>query len=151
VRKGRRRELERFPGFHPEVQRPIPDPCGRASLEQSTVDWSAQSDAGHAAWLRHCRELLAIRKQEIAPRLDKALATPADFETAENLLEVHWVFGDGARLTLVALPAAAARRGAVAVEGRPLWMSDETVLRDGVLRDLPPWFVGWFLAEVPGA
>ncbi|MFI5016917.1 MAG: DUF3459 domain-containing protein, partial [Dongiales bacterium] len=149
VRKGRRRELKRFPGFHPEEQRPIPDPCGQVSLEQSAIDWSAQSGARHAAWLRHCRELIAIRAQEIMPRLGKPLAAPAVFETAETLLTVRWVFGDGACLTLVALPAAAARAGSIEVEGRPIWMSDVAILNDGTLGDLPPWFVGWFLAEVP--
>jgi len=148
VRKGRRRELERFPGFHPEGQRPIPDPCARASLEQSAIDWSAQSCALHADWLRHCRELIAIRTREITPRLGKPLAAPAVFEAAENLLTVRWAFGDGARLTLVALPAGAPRTGPVEVEGRPLWMSHGAILNDGLLSDLPPWFVGWFLAEV---
>ena len=28
-------------------------------------------------------------------------------------------------------------------------MSDGAILKDGALGDLPPWFVGWFLAEVP--
>ena len=73
----------------------------------------------------------------------------ASFETAEDLLTVRWVFGHGARLTLVALPAAAARAGSVEVAGRPIWMSDGTVLKDGALGDLPPWFVGWFLSEAP--
>jgi maltooligosyltrehalose trehalohydrolase len=149
VRKGRRRELQRFPGFHPEAERPIPDPCARASLEQSAIDWSTQSGARHAAWLRHCRELLAIRAQEIIPRLGKPLAARPSFETAGDLLRVRWVFGHGARLTLVALPAAAARAGSIEVAGRPIWMSDRTVLKDGALGDLPPWFVGWFLSEAP--
>ena len=50
-------------------------------------------------------------------------------------------------LSLVALPAAAARPGPVEVAGRPIWMSDGVVLKDGALGDLPPWFVGWFLSE----
>jgi len=148
VRKGRRRELERFPGFHPEEERPTPDPCARASLEQSAIDWSMQSDALHAAWLRHCRELLAIRAREIMPRLDKPMGAPAFFRLEPgDLLTVQWEFGDGDRLTVLALPSATPRSGAITVAGRPIWMSEGAVLENGALRDLPPWFTGWFLAE----
>jgi hypothetical protein len=52
-------------------------------------------------------------------------------------------------LNLVALPVAAPRPGSVEVEVRPIWMSDGAILNDGTLGDLPPWFVGWFLAEAP--
>ena len=109
VRKGRRREFERFPGFHPEEQRPIPDPCGRVSLEQSAIDWSAQSGARHAAWLRHCRELIAIRAQEIMPRLGKPLAAPPVFETAGICSTVRWGLR---RWRLLDFGGAARRRGA---------------------------------------
>jgi Uncharacterized protein conserved in bacteria (DUF2252) len=52
-------------------------------------------------------------------------------------------------LGLVALPTGAAGPGSVDVPGRPIWMGDGVVLKDGALGDLPPWFVGWFLAEAP--
>lgn len=149
VRKGRRRELDRFPGFHGDAAQPIPDPCARDSLDRSVVDWSKQADPVHATWLSHCRELLTLRAQEIVPRLGHPLAKPAAYSVEGDLLRVEWIFGGGDRLTLVALPAPTRRPGSLAVEGRPLWTSTQTVLDDGRLGDLPPWFVGWFLAERP--
>jgi maltooligosyltrehalose trehalohydrolase len=147
VRKGRRRELERFPGFHGNAAQPILDPCAKESRDWSAIDWSKQAETAHAKWLSHCRELLALRAQEIVPRLGRPLARPATYRAEGDLLTVNWVFGCGDRLTLLALPAATGRAGSLAVEGRPLWTSTQTLLDDGRLEDLPPWFVGWFLAE----
>ena len=63
---------------------PIPAPGLPRAIRHRLVDAVRRR---HAAWLRHCRELLAIRAREIMPRLGKPLAR-ASFETAEDLLTV---------------------------------------------------------------
>ena len=145
VRRGRRRELQRFPGFRGAADQPMPDPCAKETLDRSMIDWSKQADPYHAGWLEHCRNLLAVRAQEIVPRLGRPPAAPASFEVEGDLLRVEWTFGGGDRLTLLALLADAGRRDPCAVEGRPIWTSRQVVLYDGALGELPPWFVGWFL------
>lgn len=149
VRKGRQRELDRFPGFHGSGDRPIPDPCAKESRDRSVVDWSKQAEPAHARWLSHCRELLTLRAHEVVPRLGRPLAKPATYLVEGDLLTVEWAFGGGDRLTLLTLPAATWHAGGVKVAGRPLWTSTQVVLDDDRLGDLPPWFVGWFLAERP--
>jgi malto-oligosyltrehalose trehalohydrolase len=146
VRQGRRRELARFPGFVARAaEEPIPDPCARETRERSIIDWSKQTEPVHAAWLAHCRTLLALRSREIEPRLAREMTAPASYLVEGSLLRVAWRLG-GDRLTLMAQLAATARRGAVEAPGRLLWANADVVPKEGALDELPAWFVGWYVA-----
>jgi maltooligosyltrehalose trehalohydrolase len=65
------------------------------------LDWGKLDEAAGKRRLALVRELLAIRRREIVPRL--AGATFGDAQTAANgLLTAHWRMGDGATLQLSA-------------------------------------------------
>ena len=149
VRKGRRRELARFPGFRDDAGANLPDPIGEESLRRSAIDWARQSEPLHADWLRQCRILLALRAAEIAPHLADPPRAPAFFrDQRDGPLSVLWDLDSGARLTLIChlapTPLAAPK---VRVGGRPIWTSARVTICDGELSELAPWFVGFFISE----
>jgi hypothetical protein len=97
--------------------------------------------------LDHYRSLLELRRTEIAPRLGHVPQEGGTATATENgLLIAHWTLGDGAKLHLVAqLSAAAGQEPAFDIAGRLIWATSPTAARRKPLRDLPPWFVGFFL------
>ncbi len=94
------------------------------------------------------RDLIALRKAEIVPRLK---GTPGRSGTAEVLeggvLTASWTLGDDSRLTLVAnMSAEATAKPPAMPDGRLLYATagpDSEHLE----QDLPPWTVAWFIAE----
>jgi malto-oligosyltrehalose trehalohydrolase len=148
VRKGRKRELARLPGFRGGTE-PSPDPASKNAHSRSVIDWTRQSEPPHVARLEHYRQLLALRAREIAPRLVAPPKAPAEYRVwPGGNLTVAWKLGSDELLTLVCRPHATPAAGPpLRFEGRPLWVSGEASLRDGRIASLPAWFVGWFLAE----
>jgi malto-oligosyltrehalose trehalohydrolase len=135
VRKGRREE---YAWAYAKYGEEVPDPLAPSTFESAVLDWESLNQ--DTAKKRHAlvRELLAIRRLEIIPRLagagfGKALA-------ADNgLLAATWRMGDGATLQLEAnLSNAAVVRKACEASGRKIWGS-----KTGGL--IPPWSVVWHL------
>lgn len=151
VRDGRRREFASFPQFSdPEERLRIPDPTVEATFRQSALDWDNRKAGSHALALSFHRELLALRKAEIVPRLK---GTPGHAGTAEVLdsgvLRASWTLGDGSRLTLVAnMSDDPAAKPPAMPDGRLLYATAGADSRH-LDRDLPPWTVEWFIAEGP--
>jgi len=146
VREGRRREFRKFPEFADEAARAaIPDPNAPSTFEASRLDWSVLEQQDHAAWLSHCRELLAIRKAAIAPRLAGMAGHSGEAETFERTgVRSGWTLGDGSHLSLVANLGPDPVRPGTAPEGETLFVfpGDMTSpLEDA----LPPWSVVWRL------
>jgi maltooligosyltrehalose trehalohydrolase len=96
VSRGRREEFKRFARFADEAARArIPDPNDPATFERSRLVWDERSRPPHSAWLGHVRELLALRRRHLVPRLARpTLGGRAEVEA--DLLQVEWVLGDGA-------------------------------------------------------
>lgn len=144
VRDGRRREFASFTRFaDPSAQEAIPDPGAQATFLASKVPWGDLARDEHAAWLRHYKELLALRARWIAPRLRDRPAS-ASFEIVEGTgLAVDWTLGDRATLHLrgnfgdraITLPRAA---------GEMLFAVGDTAQGGG----LAPWSGAWTL-EAP--
>jgi malto-oligosyltrehalose trehalohydrolase len=104
VREGRRREFAHFPEFRDEAARQrIPDPTFLSSFEMSCLDWAELRRKDHARWLARCRRLLAIRQNEIVPRLRDMAGFAGSYRVlgAKGVV-VEWRLGDGSRLRLVA-------------------------------------------------
>ena len=98
VRAGRRRE---FAGAYAKYGDEIPDPLAQSTFRSAIPDWAARdSIAGHDR-LKLVRELLAIRRLEIAPRLAGARFGGASVQD-DGLLRADWRMGDGATLRLLA-------------------------------------------------
>jgi maltooligosyltrehalose trehalohydrolase len=133
VRKGRRSE---YAWAYAKYGDEIPDPLAKSTFQSAVLDWESRNEAPGKQRLALVRDLLAIRRREIAPRL--AGASFGDADAADNgLLTAHWRMGDGAMLQLVAnLSNSEIARKASAASGTPIW-GDEA-------RDLmPPWSVFW--------
>ena len=145
VRDGRRREFAKFPAFaDPSVRDRIPDPNDAATFQRSKLDWSEVEREGHADHLSYCRELLAVRRSELMPRLDGAGVKNARYDTTEGLLRVSWQLAENAVLTLLANLRADTSAPVAVPRGRVLHSTHPPVA-DNAAR--PGWFAAWYLAD----
>jgi maltooligosyltrehalose trehalohydrolase len=100
VREGRRKEFAHFAAFQDEAARErIPDPNDPATFERSRPDFAEAGRPPHDAILAHHKGLLAIRRAEIIPRLQGAMAQGAE-AVGEAAVLARWRMGDGAVLTI---------------------------------------------------
>jgi malto-oligosyltrehalose trehalohydrolase len=104
VRRGRRAEFTRFSGFVEAASpEPLPDPNDGATFARSKLDWLELDRADHAAWHDYHRNLLALRRREIAPLLPYLSGHSGQARVlADTAFEVAWSGDRGERLTLVA-------------------------------------------------
>lgn len=147
VRDGRRGEFARFERFSdPAVRERIPDPNDIATFNSSRLDWSSLTQPDHDAWLTHYRRLLAIRREELAPRLQGMPGGQAAWQrSGDNVLSVSWRLGDGSDLTLVANLSGVAARGVQRPAGRVIYHSEALAPDRLEHGEFPPWSVAWLL------
>ncbi|HXV10336.1 MAG TPA: malto-oligosyltrehalose trehalohydrolase [Burkholderiales bacterium] len=102
VTAGRRREFSRFARFSdPAAQAAIPDPNAPDTFARSGLDWTCTGREPHARWLKLYRELLALRREKIAPRLRGMGGNAGRFDVlSEGALTASWHLGNGSRLSL---------------------------------------------------
>jgi maltooligosyltrehalose trehalohydrolase len=94
VVEGRRREFAQFPQFaDPEVRDRIPDPCDESTMQRCRLDWAASEEPAQRAVRDQHRELLTLRKNELAPRLASLQTGTHDAQLSGNVLSVQWRFG----------------------------------------------------------
>jgi maltooligosyltrehalose trehalohydrolase len=99
VREGRRKEFASFERFRdPRVRETIPDPLAPETFEASRLQWEEISQEEHAQWLELYRELLSVRRREIAPRTAKPQREASYTVFGDTGIAVDWTFADGARL-----------------------------------------------------
>ncbi|WP_157270377.1 malto-oligosyltrehalose trehalohydrolase [Azohydromonas aeria] len=102
VSKGRREEFGRFEAFKDEsVRATIPDPNAEATYTVCRPDWGQREEQPHARRLALIRQLLALRRQWIVPRLG-GMASGGKHRVEDGLLQVVWHLGKGATLRLAA-------------------------------------------------
>jgi maltooligosyltrehalose trehalohydrolase len=100
VTRGRREEFGRFAAFaDPAVRARIPDPNAPTTFQASKLDWAEREASPHRERLALVRELLALRRQQIVPRLAGA-RTGGRFEIANGVVCVAWPLAAGATLHL---------------------------------------------------
>ena len=146
VREGRRREFKKFPAFASEEARAhIPDPNAETTFQASRLDRSKLDDPDHRAWLDHVSGLLALRREQIVPRLAGIRGHAGEGSAENRVLDVKWRLGDGSRLSLIAnlnsqdVPAPGVRPPGGVLFAQP------AALALGTLDRLPPWSVLWTL------
>jgi maltooligosyltrehalose trehalohydrolase len=95
VAAGRRREFQRFAAFTDEaaVAR-IPDPNAAATFEASKLRWAERAQSPHRERLALVRELLALRRQRLAPHLS-GLRHGGRYRIESTALHLAWDLGDG--------------------------------------------------------
>lgn len=142
VRDGRQREFAHFPQFQGKNAAKVPDPVEAGTFAASKLDWSEATRPPHAHRLRTMRELLSIRRREIAPRLVGMAGGTATAEMFGPLaFRVRWRLGDGSMLNLIANFSAVPLPGIVPGEGRLLYSTY------GGVGALPAWGVDWILDD----
>jgi len=98
VRKGRRSE---FAGAYAKYGDEIPDPLDQSTAQSAVLDWNTLNSEPGRKRLTLVRELLAIRRREIVPRLAAASFWEAH-AVSSGLLTTNWHMGDGTTLRLMA-------------------------------------------------
>lgn len=97
VREGRRKEFAAFPQFSdPKVLSQLPDPNVLETFARSKPDAASPSSTERE---RLYRRLLALRREEIVPRLQGAQAVTAR-AVGPAAVVAHWRMGDGSLLTI---------------------------------------------------
>lgn len=97
VREGRRREFAGFKGFAPgEGTSSIPDPNAAETFARSRLAADAESGTARR---RLYRELLAIRRDSLIPRLEGTTSLGASFVEPGTVV-ARWRMGDGSTLVL---------------------------------------------------
>jgi len=98
VRKGRRRE---YAWAYAEFGDEVPDPLQQSTFQSAVLDWQSRNQSAQRQRLALVQELLAVRRQEIVPRLANAAFGEAH-AADDGMLTASWRLGDGARLELTA-------------------------------------------------
>jgi maltooligosyltrehalose trehalohydrolase len=131
VREGRRSE---YAWAYATYGDEVPDPLSETTFQSAKLDWDNRSGSKRLALVR---ELLAIRRREIVPRLGGASFGESS-ASDHDLLRADWRLGDGALLTLTAnLSDHAMADPSDRAAGRPIWGESGGAMR--------PWSVRWHL------
>ncbi len=149
VREGRRKEFAAFPEFaDANARERIPDPTAEGTFRASKLDWEVISGSPHREALAETRRLLALRKQEITPRLPGMTGHAGRIEWIEgSSLSVAWRLGDGALLTVVAnlAPTPAQVPSEASLPDTDALYSTAPISAGRRINRLEPWMVIWFL------
>jgi malto-oligosyltrehalose trehalohydrolase len=150
VKEGRRLEFRRFAQFaDPEARERIPDPNAEDTYRRSCLDWRELDREKGWKILQKYRALLALRRQEIVPRLAGLQGGTAHFTLlGESGLRVHWILGDGAQLTVVVNFAPEALAGVAPEDGSLLYAQPAGALEAAASRQvILPRSILWLLKE----
>jgi maltooligosyltrehalose trehalohydrolase len=147
AREGRRSEFARFAEFSsPEAQARIPDPNGEETFFRSKLDWACLQTAPHRSWLSFYRQLLALRRKEIAPRIKDVEPGKSKFEViGSNAVRACWPLSSGGALDLIANFSAERLDIPEAPEGALLYTTAAALGSRLGSMDVPPLTTAWFL------
>jgi len=138
VRKGRRDE---YAWAYATYGDEVPDPLSEATFKSAILDWENRGGSGRTR-LALMRELLAIRRRHIMPRLAGARFGEAH-AADDGMLNAHWHLDRGAKLWLTANLSDSTVAGSSneaqlnEAQGAPIWGKPEDVVK--------PWSVLWRL------
>jgi maltooligosyltrehalose trehalohydrolase len=134
VRNGRRKE---FAGAYAKYGDELPDPLDPLTFQSAILDWGARNEQAGRERLALVRDILAVRRREIVPRL--AGAAFGDAHAADNgLLTASWRMGGGATLRLLANLSDQAIEHQAETAGTKIWGGEISGL-------VPRWSVFWRL------
>ena len=121
VRDGRRKEFARFPEFKSASMRErIPDPLADNTFAMAKLAWKDALREPHAESLSWYRQVLAVRRQHIVPRLGQIRAAGRYEILDEGAVIIRWAL-PGGELTLATNLSAAAKGGFPPASGPVFW------------------------------
>src|SRR3972149_11975674 len=97
VRKGRREE---FKSAYAQMGDEIPDPLAEETFRSAILDWNALATPAGKKRLALVRDLLAVRREEVVPRLAGARFGAAEWNG--DMLTAAWPLGGTEGLHLLA-------------------------------------------------
>ncbi|MDM9625394.1 malto-oligosyltrehalose trehalohydrolase [Rhizobium sp. S152] len=134
VRRGRREELSKLPGFDADD---LLDPTEAVVFESAKLDWSKLDGQPGAQHLSFYANLLALRRRHILPLLGSIGCGSFDRECLP-LVSVRWPLSDGRSLHLLCNP------GNEALEAPDESFDGEKILHLGTPGSMiEPWSVFW--------
>nr|WP_240539698.1 malto-oligosyltrehalose trehalohydrolase [Rhizobium sp. CCGE 510] len=138
VRKGRREELSRLPGFDADD---LLDPTAPSTFAAAKLDWSKRTTSDV---LEYYRTLLDLRHRVIVPLLKGVAGGSAVYRSAGNAIAVDWSLAESRHLHLRANLGDAA-----AAAFDPQQDDAKTLFRLGSSDggDLAPWTVIWSMSQ----
>ena len=147
VTMGRRSEFAAFaPSWNAKRIETIPDPNAQSTFAMAVLDWTALNEPEHAAWHALVRELLAVRRREIIPRLPGLVPGSRKFTViGGGALRFEWSCADAKRLAAVANLSGETVGARIPFTGAPIHVCPDSArheIRDG---RLPAWSVAWSL------
>jgi maltooligosyltrehalose trehalohydrolase len=135
VRNGRRKE---YAWAYQKYGDEIPDPLDSSTMRSAVLNWAEREQEPGRNRLALVRELLAIRRREIVPRLPGTSFGKAQADR-DGLLTAHWRLGDGKTLTLTAnLSDREIAHSAGAPKGTQIWGR-------ALMESMPAWSVRWHI------
>jgi 1,4-alpha-glucan branching enzyme len=103
VRNGRREEFARFPEFqNPAMRERIPDPLSDDTFAAAKLAWEDLSRKPHAIWLDWYRRILAVRHQELVPRLSRIRCGGRYEVVGDGAVVIRWAVADSNEQLLLA-------------------------------------------------
>ena len=136
VRKGRREELSRLPGFEAED---LLDPTAYETFASAKLDWSRLTMPRNATTLEFYRELLRLRATHILPLIKDLSLHKSSARSGGSYVAVDWTLAGGHGLHLLAN-----------LSGKEADASTETGRPDAIFTlgsrsggTLAPWTVIW--------
>jgi len=134
VRNGRRREYQ---WAYEKYGDDVPDPLDKSTVLSAVLDWAECDRPPGAQRLALVRDLLAIRRREIMPRL--AGASFGEAQAADNdLLTARWRMNDGQMLSLTANLSDREITDPAQAGGTLIW-------GNALSPSMPAWSVRWHI------
>ncbi|MCL6653206.1 malto-oligosyltrehalose trehalohydrolase [Agrobacterium rubi] len=137
VRKGRREELSRLPGFDGDT---VSDPVAYETFASAKLDWSKADTVDGAETLAFYRSLTDIRHQHIVPLLKAQNLGPGSFQMKGGVVTATWRLADSALLRLDANLSGKPVTADTMPDGDRIFTLGETETAN-----LGPWSVIWSL------
>lgn len=147
VTRGRREEFARFERFRAAgASEAIPDPCAPSSFTRSRLDWREPDLERNRARLTLYRELLAMRREHVVPRLARLAAGGRHAVQPPGVMRIAWAFDGDEEMHLLANLGEDAASGVLPPPGRPFHVHGTTAALLRSSGRLGPWSVVWSIA-----
>ncbi|MGE5088829.1 MAG: malto-oligosyltrehalose trehalohydrolase [Candidatus Levyibacteriota bacterium] len=147
VTRGRQKEFARFERFRaPGAAEAIPDPCAASSFTRSRLDWRESDLDGNRVRLAGYRELLALRREHVVPRLARLAAGGRHSVQPPRLMRIAWAFDGGEAMHLLANLGDEAASDVLPAPGRAFHVHGTTPALLRASGRLEAWSVVWTIA-----